>query len=80
MSRLGAAQIGQRVVVRHRIPDGRATDVLGELVALTAQTLTVRDRTGVEHVIAQSDIVAAKVVPPARERPERPEPGAADSR
>ncbi len=58
-------QLGQRVVVRHRLADGRATDVLGELTELDEQALTVRDRHGNVHQIEQRLVVAAKVVPPA---------------
>ena len=62
--RLGTADVGRRVVVRHRIPDGRATDVLGELVSLDGEALVVRDRHGVDHRIAPDAIVAAKPIPP----------------
>ncbi len=45
---LTRADLGARVVVRRSLPDGpfRFTDVLGELVALTTDTLTVRTRHG----------------------------------
>jgi GNAT superfamily N-acetyltransferase len=43
------------------------TDALGDLVAIDADTVSVRTRKGVE-VIARADVVAAKEVPP---RPER---------
>lgn len=71
--RLGVGDVGRRVVVRHRIPDGRATDVLGQLVELDAETLVVRDRHGDDHRIAQSAVVAGKPIPPAppRRRPAR---------
>lgn len=64
--------VGRRVVVRRRlarpVAGQRLTDVLGELVALTDQTLTVR-RPGGELVhIATADIVAAKPVPPPSRR------------
>lgn len=75
--RLTASDVGKRVVVRHRIPDGRATDVLGELLAVTDDHLTVRDRVGLAHVVAIADVVAAKPVPPPPVRPDRPEPGSA---
>lgn len=65
---LAATDVGQRVVVRHRLDDGRATDVLGELIELTDQHLVVRDRFGALHRIVSVEIVAAKVVPPAPPR------------
>lgn len=66
--RLGTADVGRRVVVRHRVPDGRATDVLGELLSLDADALTVRDRHGTVHRIAQPAVIAAKTIPPAPPR------------
>lgn len=72
--RLTATDVGQRVVVRHLIGDGRATDVLGELVEITDDHLVVRDRAGSQHVVAVAVVVAAKVIPPPPERPARPEP------
>ncbi|MFW6597188.1 hypothetical protein ACQBAU_05330 [Propionibacteriaceae bacterium Y2011] len=62
--RLGPADVGSRVVVRHRIPDGRATDVLGILQAFGEDDLVVTDRHGHDHVVRLTDIVAAKPIPP----------------
>ncbi len=58
----GPADVGSRVVVRSRTAGG-ATDVLGELVAW-GDTVVVRDRSGVEHVVDRADVLAAKRVPP----------------
>jgi GNAT superfamily N-acetyltransferase len=61
---LGPHVVGQRVVVRHLLPDGSATDVLGTCTAWDVDSLTV-DRDG--HgpvVIARSDVVTGKPVPP----------------
>ncbi|HEV2797806.1 MAG TPA: hypothetical protein VGV65_09310, partial [Nocardioides sp.] len=61
---LGPHVVGQRIVVRHRLPDGSATDVLGVCTAWDATSLTV-DRDG--HgpvVIARADVVTGKPVPP----------------
>jgi GNAT superfamily N-acetyltransferase len=56
--------VGQRVVVRHLLPDGRATDVLGTCTAWGAGSLTV-DREGHGPVtIALADVVTGKPVPP----------------
>ena len=61
---------GQRVVVRYRLPDGRATDALGTLLSATETHLVVDGKRGVE-TIAIADVVAAKQVPPAPVRKER---------
>ena len=39
-------QVGSRVVVRHRLPDGAASDALGDLVAADDTTLRVATRRG----------------------------------
>lgn len=57
---------GQRVVVRYRIADGRATDALGILLSADAEHLVVDGKRGVER-IAVDDVIAAKQVPPAPE-------------
>jgi GNAT superfamily N-acetyltransferase len=56
-------QVGSRVVVRHRLPDGAASDALGDLVAADGTTLRIRTRRG-EVTIARADVLAAKAVPP----------------
>jgi N-acetylglutamate synthase len=58
---------GMRAVVRQRIEGGRVTDALGDVVAIDADTITVRTRRGVE-VIDQARVVAAKEVPPRATR------------
>ena len=63
----GPADVGSRVVVRRRLPDGKQGDVLGELLSWAGE-VAVRDRHGVTHVIAVDDVVAAKTVPPAPPR------------
>ncbi|MBN9240622.1 MAG: hypothetical protein BGO97_12990 [Micrococcales bacterium 70-64] len=57
---------GDRVVVRYRIADGRATDALGILLSADAEHLVVDGKRGVER-IAVDDVIAAKQVPPAPE-------------
>ena len=64
---LSAADVGARVVVRRRLPDGKLGDLLGELLAWGA-AVVVRDRHGVEHVGDRADVVAGKPVPPAPAR------------
>jgi GNAT superfamily N-acetyltransferase len=55
-----------RAVVRHRLARG-VTDALGDLVAMDADTVSIRTRGGLV-VIERADVVAAKEVPP---RPSR---------
>ena len=47
---LDATDVGARVMVRRRLPDGRYGDVLGELITWAAE-VAVRDRHGVTHVM-----------------------------
>ena len=61
-TRLARTRPGTRVVVRHLIEGGeRATDVLGELVSLDAEAVTVT-RKGEEIRIPLRDVVVAKEV------------------
>ncbi len=54
---------GQRVVVRHLLPTGQATDALGELLSADDEVVVVDGKRGIER-IRRSDIIAAKPVPP----------------
>lgn len=63
----GPGDVGQRVVVRRRLPDGRCSDVLGELLRWDDEVV-VRDRHGAEQSAARIDVVAAKRVPAAPSR------------
>lgn len=65
--------LGVRVVVRRRLPDGKYSDVLGELLETGPDGVRVRTRTGDVQVTAD-EIAIGKIVPPARPRPRRPEP------
>lgn len=60
--------MGQRVVVRHLLPDGRATDVLGTCTAWGSGTLTIdRDAHAGQAgpvTIRLADVVTGKPVPP----------------
>ena len=62
--------LGNRVVVRRvvGVRDGRPlfTDLLGELVALTDEQLTVRDAAGQSVTVSRREVAAAKRVPPRR--------------
>lgn len=66
---LGPHVVGTRIVVRHLLPDGSATDVLGTCTAWGEASLTVeRDGRGPARsgpvVIALADVVTGKPVPP----------------
>jgi GNAT superfamily N-acetyltransferase len=68
------ARVGQRVVVRRRLPDGSATDVVGALLAVEhgpAGWLLAVERPGGAVRVPLADVVVGKVVPP---RPARPAP------
>jgi hypothetical protein len=60
---VGPADVGARVVVRRRLPDGHLGDLLGELQRWDHE-IVVRDRAGAEHTVRAVDVVAAKRVPP----------------
>ena len=60
---LGPGDVGARVMVRRRLPDGQYGDVLGELVSW-AEQVVVLDRHGVSHTIDADDVVAGKRIPP----------------
>jgi hypothetical protein len=55
--------IGERVVIRYGLPDGMATDALGEIVALDAVTCTVRTKRG-DVAVPIAAAILAKRVPP----------------
>lgn len=65
--RLGPGDVGARVVVRRRLPEGGYGDLLGELESWGEQVV-LRDRQGVTHTVARADVVLGKRVPPAPER------------
>lgn len=62
--------VGTRVVVRRRLPDGRFSDVLGEVVSRGEDTLVLETRTGRVEVPA-AVIVTGKPIPPPPPRRER---------
>ncbi len=62
--------LGVRVVVRRRLPDGRYSDVLGDLLSTDDDGVRVLTRGGEVHVPA-AEIAIGKVVPPARPRRRR---------
>lgn len=62
-ARLGPHVVGVRVVVRHRLPDGRATDTLGTCTEWRDSSLVLDSDVGPVE-IALADVVAGKPVPP----------------
>ena len=58
------ADVGSRVTLRRALPDG-VGDVVGELLSWSGGELSVRRRDGSVVVVAESTLVAARVVPPA---------------
>lgn len=62
--------VGSRVSLRRTVEAGVA-DVVGELVSWQMGVLSVRRRDGKIVEVAEADLLAGKVVPPAPERPPR---------
>lgn len=69
MSGLSARDIGHRVVVRHRLPGGQLTDVIGVLQAYDGGSLVVRHSDSTPYRILVEDVSAAKRIPPMPLRP-----------
>jgi GNAT superfamily N-acetyltransferase len=63
---ISAADVGSRVSVRRKLAEGGLGDVLGELTAWGDGALTVRRKDGSSVRIAESDLIAGKVVPARR--------------
>lgn len=61
-----AVRIGDRLTVRHRLPDGSATDSLGWLEQVDDTVLRLRDHRGVDVAVARIAVLAARRLPPAR--------------
>ncbi|MEV8375483.1 GNAT family N-acetyltransferase [Kribbella sp. NPDC056861] len=69
MSGLSARDIGHRVVVRHRLPGGQLTDVIGVLQSYDASSLVVRHSDSTPYEVRVEDVSAAKQIPPMPLRP-----------
>lgn len=63
---ISAADVGSRVSVRRKHPEGGLGDVLGELTGWADGHLTVRRKDGSDVRIAETDLVAGKVIPARR--------------
>lgn len=63
------AETGHRVSVRRRVAGGKFSDVVGVLESWEHGVLTIRRRTGELVTVAESTLVAGKVVPPGPGQP-----------
>jgi len=69
------SDVGRRVSLRRRLPNGGYSDVVGNLHAWADGVLKVRRRDDSLVTVAEADLVAGKVVPPPPPR-RRSSPGA----
>jgi hypothetical protein len=65
---VGPGDAGVRVSLRRRLPEGGLGDLLGVVERWSGGEVSLRDRHGRLHTVAEDDVVAAKRVPPAPER------------
>lgn len=72
-----AVAIGDRMVIRYRLPDGSATDVVGWLECADDR-LVLRDHTDVATAVDRDAVVAARRAPAARGGPDPLRTSAAD--
>ncbi|RFU38464.1 hypothetical protein DZF91_27565 [Actinomadura logoneensis] len=68
------ADVGERVSLRRRLPTGEYSDVVGVLESWSGGLLRVRRRGGELVDVAESVVVAGKVVPPIPPPKRRPRP------
>lgn len=59
---LAEVPVGVRVTVRSLLPDGSATDAVGDLLARDAESVTIRTRRRGELTVRLDDVVAARRV------------------
>jgi len=59
------ARPGERWVVRHRLPNGAATDLIGWLDQLAPGHLHLSSATGESHVVERANVLAARRAPAA---------------
>ncbi len=64
-SPLPDAQTGQRWVIRHRLPDGSATDLIGWLQLVVADFVHLATADGAVHIVERASVVAARRAPAA---------------
>ena len=63
---LVSARVGERWVVRVRLPDGSATDRIGWLDAVTADAVVLTGPDGRPETVDRSTVVVARRVPAPR--------------
>ncbi|RCV48326.1 hypothetical protein DEF23_25170 [Marinitenerispora sediminis] len=71
--------VGRRVTLRNRLPDGRFRDIVGVLESWEDGVIRVRRRDGETAAVEARDVVASRIVPqhPPRRRG-RPDTGRGD--
>ncbi|HSU35493.1 MAG TPA: GNAT family N-acetyltransferase [Propionibacteriaceae bacterium] len=67
---LDSALPGERWVIRHRLPDGSATDLTGWLEALTPDAVQLTTVDQQHHVVERSTVIVARRAPAARGGPD----------
>ncbi len=75
---LDSALPGERWVIRHRLPDGSATDLTGWLDSLTPETVRLTTVDQQSHVVERAAVIVARRAPPARGGPDPRRVSAAD--
>ncbi len=64
MISITADDVGRRVLLRRRLPNGYLTDAIGELESWSGGVLVVHTKDGSHVEVAEETLVAGKVVPP----------------
>lgn len=67
MTDVSPADVGARIVARHALPEGGATDVLGHLRSWEGGVLLVQTRVG-DVRVPEDSLLALKRVPEAGQR------------
>lgn len=69
--RVGPQDVGRRAALRIELPGGGFTDIVGVLERWRDGVIEVRRRDGSAVEVAEADVVASRVVPPAPPRRRR---------
>lgn len=62
-NRLGCQDVGRRVTVRSRTPDGYLTDAVGILEECDKRAFVIRTKRGIRVTVERGLVVAAKTIP-----------------
>ena len=65
MSQISPADVGARITIRRRLPDGRPTDVVGDLESWDDGVLAIRRRDGELVQVPAGEVVTGRVVGPS---------------